>query len=827
MATRLDDLYGTQGGTPPQQEVNGTGGRELSVRANPEAFGSGVGEATAKLGETGQNLVQQYQNIYTEAKANDTYANFYVPAAAKARAEYDQLPAADKISGGYDKYISSLQQIGQQATSMQPSVVGQKMVESQVGRHRASEVDSTSRENTQNLLAYSDQAGLDKVVAGVNDSILNYADPQARAKGYSILEGHSTISAMNQGADPTTSEGKAKINDDTDAKQGLLACKFVDQAVKNNNLPVAFDVKREAGLKIPPAQYSHIDKQLDTLSLDQHASQSATAIVQGKPIPNAIGVPVPELRAMAVNNADTHGIDPNLSLATMFIESSNGTNLGKKSRQSIGQDQESVGKPPADQIDTMNKNLKEADGYAKDRFGGTAQPWHSYAYYQQGKPRADALFAAQASNPNANILDVLQNVHGVDGKPIGRQAAMEDVVGNHGDIRGTAGDFLNYLHDMYQRKSALSAVDLPKSTPKPSEASTSLISSADAAELPANQIPQGVPIPAEQAVSASKGDAITAPHTTTSPPVLPGATPLADLQNWNSRVPVMIDRINQIPDPIRRAAIQEKWNKMNADYQRRAEAYSSNVISQAHQLASDPSFTDIDKMTPDMFTVATDRPAVMNYMQKMADEHADEASGVTGKGAKAWGRNFLDINNKLADGTIDTPTKLMEHVMNDDITPAGFEKLYAQNFGKEANKTPESESDKFMRNSLLKELEAKYVTGPNDDEGRRKLNAVLPTIFKALDNREQDKLTMGQLTDPNDPHYVGNLINGIRSPAQAAIDGINNLGMSNDALWRQLKSATIPAARERLIKEAEDRGLIQKASEAAPVPYKPTAPVSQ
>lgn len=941
MATKLDDLYGTNGGTPPQTDVNGTGARDLSVRATPEAFGAGVGEAVAKAGDTAQGLIQQYQNIYTEAKANDTYANFYVPAAAKARSEYDQLPASAKISGGYDTYISNLQQIGQEATNMQPSLVGQKMVESQVGRHRASEVDSTSRENTQNLLAYSDQAGLDKVIAGTNDAVQNYADAAARAKGYSILEGHATIMAMNQGADPTTSDGKAKINDTTDAQQGALACKFVDQAIKNNNLPVAFDVKREAGLKIPPAQYSQIDKNLDALSLDQHATQSATAIVQGKPIPNAIGVPVPELRAMAVNNADTHGIDPNLSLATMLIESSNGTNLGTKSRQSIGQDQESVGKSPADQIDTMNKNLKEADGYAKNRFGGIAQPWHSYAYYQQGKPRADALFQADAGGMNDNVLDVLQNVHGADGKPIGRQAAMEDVVGNHGDIRGTASDFLNSIQDVYARKSKLSSVDMMRMTPvslpapyqnftfngavnqeitsaaqvaptggsaqaitqksspssteddglkKPSkywlndyldasydpvdekstntstqkfapaidpknqpavDAATKVIQAGGSQEDSykafvnaggkingGKQIPQGVPIPAEQALGGSSApeaktnaahmsDAIMAPHTATSPPVLPGATPLQDLQNWNSRVPVMVDRINQITDPVRRQAIQEKWNKMDADYKRRAEAYSSDIISQSHQLASDPKFTDINQMTPDMFTVATDRPAIMNYMQKMADENADKALGVTGKGAKEWGRNFLDVNKKLADGTIDTPTKLMEHVMSDDITPAGFDKLYAQNFGKEASNTPESKSDEFMRNSLLKDLEAKYVMGPNDSEGREKLNAVLPTVFNALDNRDKNNLTMGQLTDPNDPHYVGNLIKGIRSPVQTAISAINNTGMTNDDLWRQLKRTTFPVERARLIKEAEDRGLIQKSADAEPDPYKPIAPVSQ
>lgn len=850
MATRLDDLYGTQGGTPPQTEVNGTGARDLSVKANPDAFGAGVGEAVTKAGDTAQGLVQQYQNIYTEAKANDTYANFYVPAAAKARAEYDQLPADAKISGGYDTYISNLQKIGQEATSMQPSLVGQKMIESQVGRHRASEVDSTSRENTQNLLAYSDQAGLDKVIAGTNDAVQNYADSAARAKGYSILEGHATITAMNQGADPTTPDGKAKINDTTDAQQGALACKFVDQAIKNNNLPVAFDVKREAGLKIPPAQYSQIDKNLDTLSLDQHASQSATAIVQGKPIPHAIGVPPAELRAMAVNNADTHGVDANLSLATMFIESSNGTNLGNKSRQSIGQDQESVGKSPAEQIDTMNRNLKEADGYAKNRFGGVAQPWQSYAYFQQGKPKGDALFKAQVTGMNENVLDVLEKVHGADGNPIGRQAAMEDVVGNHGDIRGTASDFLNSLQEMYERKSKLSAIDMPNMSPIPSSTETaatgivppvvtaqstvsgpapphSIIAPAEAAELPSNQVPQGIPVPAEQVVTAPKGDVITAPHTATSPPVLPGATPIQDLQNWNSRVPVMIDRINQIPDPVRRAAIQEKWNKMNADYQRRAEAYSSNIISQSHQLASDPKFTDINQMTPDMFTVATDKPAIMNYMQKMADENADKALGVTGKGAKEWGRNFLDVNKSLADGTIDTPTKLMEHVMNDDITPAGFDKLYAQNFGKESSKTAESKSDEYMRNSLLDNLKAKYVMGPNDDEGREKLNSVLPTIFKALDNRERDGLTMGQLTDPNDPHYVGKLISGIRTPSQTAIANINNVGMSNDTLWRQLKKTTSPMQKATLIKEAEDRGLIQKSAAAEPAPYKPTAPVSQ
>ncbi len=764
MAGNLQNIYGTEGSVPAQQDESGTGGREFGVRASPEAFGAGVGKAVTAEADKAQERVQQYAQIYTEAKVNDDYANIYAPSAAKLRAQYDQLDAKSKITGGYDAYVNSLHDLNKQVSGMQPSIVGQKMMGTQINRHITGEIDSASRENTQNVLAYADQASAARAESVQNDAVDNYADPAARVQGYASAEGHAVLTSMNAGIDHTTEDGKAIIGDKVDEQQGVLACKMASKAIADNNLSAALDIKREAGVKIPPAQYSILDQQTDRLSVEQHAHQSVAAIVSGQPIPHAVGVPPAELRAMAVNDADKQGVDYNLSLATMFIESSNGTNLGNSVRQTIGQDKESVGKTPAEQISTMNKNIKEADGYAKGRFGQEAQPWQTYAYYQQGKPVTDALFEAAAKNPNANVVDVIASAGTLSPK-----GAVAAVVGNHGDIHGTAGDFLNYLHDMYQRKSALSAVDLPKQSPVPSAAG-GLIGTADAAEPPADQIPEGRPIPAEQAL----GDAITAPHAETSPPVLPGANPMQDLKNWNDRVPVMLDRINAMPDPARRKATRLIWEQHNEDVRRRAEAFGSNIKTSGYELSNNPNFVDPRQMTPLQSMYAMDNPAFSNYMISAAQRNLDAKDGIDSKEMKTLGPKISSVIKDVQTGKINDIQHLLDRYQAGDITLSGVEK--AHEILKQMGDSSTNSNQKLIK-STMDVLQKQVMTGEDgkvDPVGQDKWNQAYPVLLDALDAAGTDPTKIRALTQPESKEYLGNLIKGwVRPAQQQAMDLIN------------------------------------------------------
>lgn len=98
MATKLDDLYGINGGTPPQTDVNGTGARDLSVRATPEAFGAGVGEAVNKLGSVAGEVVNRAYGMQMEtAGVNGETA--LIQKLASRRADYLSQPPAVQAAG--------------------------------------------------------------------------------------------------------------------------------------------------------------------------------------------------------------------------------------------------------------------------------------------------------------------------------------------------------------------------------------------------------------------------------------------------------------------------------------------------------------------------------------------------------------------------------------------------------------------------------------------------------------------------------------------------------------------------------------------------------
>ncbi len=773
--TNVQDLYGTEGSVPGQQAENGTGGRDFSVRASPDAFGANVGAAVTNAANQAQERIQQYGQIYTEAKVNDDYANGYVPAAAKLRAQYDQLPIQQKIGPGYDAYIDGLKNLNQQYSSAQPNIIGQKMMGTQINRHIAGEIDSTSRERTQGILSYSDQASAARAESVQNDAVDNYADPNARATGYASAEGHAVLTSMNAGVDHTTEDGKAAIGDRVDAQQGVLACRMASKAIADNNLPAALDIKREAGVKIPPAQYSLLDQQTDNMSLQQHAQQSVQAITNGQPIPHALGIPVAELRAMAVNDADKQGVDYNLSLATMFIESSNGTNLGNTARQSLGQDKESVGKSPAEQVTQMNKNLKEADGYAKVRFGPEAQPWQSYLYYQQGKPVTDALIDAAKNNPNANVVDVVQSAGTMD-----RKTAVAKVAGNHFDINGTAGDMLNSMQSTYQRKAALAMIDAPKQSPVPSAAdnssATSFIGTAEAAELPTDQIPQGKPISAEQAIGAkTPGEAIIAPHTATSPPVLPAANPMQALKNWNDRVPVMLDRIDSMPDPARREATRRIWEQHNEDIKRKAEAFTSNIKTSGYELAQDKDYTDTRQMNPTQAMYAMDNPAFNNYMTAAAQRNQDAKAGLDTKEMKTLGPKISDTIKDIRTGKLTDIQQLLDRYNTGDITLTGVDR--ANGILKQMGDSSTNNNQKLIQ-STMDVLKKQVMTGEDgkiDPVGQDKWNQAYPALLDAVDQAGTDPAKVRALTQPESKEYLGNLIKGwVRPAQQQAMDLINS-----------------------------------------------------
>ena len=81
---RAEDLYGEMGSVPTAGQdvtpVNGSGARPLNLHANPEDFGAPIGAGLQKIGQEGQQIAQQFQEMAVHTATNDLYVNQYAPA---------------------------------------------------------------------------------------------------------------------------------------------------------------------------------------------------------------------------------------------------------------------------------------------------------------------------------------------------------------------------------------------------------------------------------------------------------------------------------------------------------------------------------------------------------------------------------------------------------------------------------------------------------------------------------------------------------------------------------------------------------------------------
>lgn len=74
MPNKGEDLYGTNGSVPDNVAVNGSGAHEMSVHADPNAFGAGVGQALSNASSQAQETVQKYQGMINETLATNADA---------------------------------------------------------------------------------------------------------------------------------------------------------------------------------------------------------------------------------------------------------------------------------------------------------------------------------------------------------------------------------------------------------------------------------------------------------------------------------------------------------------------------------------------------------------------------------------------------------------------------------------------------------------------------------------------------------------------------------------------------------------------------------
>lgn len=592
MPEKAQDLYGTFGSVPTQS-AGGGGATPLSVRANPEQFGAGIGAATEQLGSTaekvgaqGLDVATHFAQMATEAKVNDDYANKYVPAAVELRNKFDSLEGQDKIHG-YQDYISGLQGLNKGFVGNAKSPYESQLLGALINRHVEGEEEGAKRELVEAQKYFSHKSTFDAMNADNNIAANNYNDPKLLQETSDINAGRATLRAIDSGLDPSSTQGKAVIDQDSRAADADMAVKSINRALASGDVAGACTVRQDYSHVIPGDQQLHLDNILHTAATQQNGTNAVNAIKLGQPIPQGVATPRAEVQAQVANAAHASGVDPNEALTFTWIESSMGQNVGK--RGDIGQTGKGGDLPT--QAQNQVEAMQKAAADAQKALGRAPQSWEKYITYQQGGAGGPALIKATESGSAQKAVDILRPFYKSP------QDALDAIQKNGGNASMTAKDFTDSVQKKYAFYENLAKSDLP-------------------------------------ATDKAPGEVIMAPHQETGEVVQPAATPRQALMNFDAKAPKLMDRIQSIPNYEKRKGAMQAFSDYRTSLQGASNAYTQQLVNKAEQKAADPNFTDISQIPPEtLAALETDHPDTVRELRNQAAANKKYSAEVVSKDA--------------------------------------------------------------------------------------------------------------------------------------------------------------------------------------------------
>lgn len=814
------DTYGPEGSVPNISPSTEGPGQRIRAEASPGDFGAQVGQAKEGYGEavTGagsavNEVVDKYHRMAVEAKANEAIVNQWAPAASELRQQYDTLRGQDKIAG-YDNYIKTLQG-GANKFVEDASGPYEKEIRSQwVTRHIANEIDGAKREQVQAIQQFEDSAHADKLLLHQNEMVNNYQDPNVVQQNQQMIDAQILKHGIDQGADPNDLVHAVMIQQQQKQARGEAAIGMVGKAIQDGNVDAAtrlYDGNRQ---DIPGHEQIAIDETLRVAAVKQTSENNSAAILTGLPLPNGVGRPPIQTQMAVVRAADAAGVDGNQALTIARIESSYGQNVGK--RGDIGQ----TGKPGniEEQSANMAIAIKDAASKTETALGRKPDAWETYVTYQQGAGAGPALFKASTENPNMRAVDVLKPLYK---NPVD---AINAITNNGGNVTMTSGQFLDFIKQKYSKNEDAARCEIPGSIAK--------TFSADQPELTTPQVQ-----------TSSLADAMAAQHQTYGPALQKGSNPKEDLVNFDKIYAPALAQANLITNVDEREGTIRALNKRREVYSTAAAAYGTVLNDQLEKTLKDPKFTDAGQLPPELASQLTDKQ--LNYVDRVAEQHLAGATGIATKDMKEYGPGMFDLMRDINSGVIKNPQQLLDHLpdpkngKSGDITLAGYKQLITQ-----FSHDPDSKSDQEMQTQAFKVIKRQLsgeddMLGIKDPKGEELFSRALPKLFKAIqDGKSQTPpLTMGEMTDPGNKAWIGNIVQGLkRSAVQQNMDMMHSAGAvtaepatSSKAapsrgaidIIREYQNTTDPAKRDALKKEAVQLGLIPEEVE------KPEAPISR
>lgn len=779
--------------------TQGIGG--FSVRATPDAMGAQVGEALQGFGNTTSHLsdkvsalTEQYAQQATEAKANDTIANQWAPQAAELRAGFDQLRGPDKIKG-YDGYIGGLQKARDNLLGSATGSYEKQILSGYIGRHISQEIEGAKREQVSALKEFQDQAHYDMIRTGVDNATANYNNPAVVSSTTQGMDAQITKNMIDNGHNPNTEEGKIAITQAQDAAKGTMAVSMINRAVASGDIQTAHNIRASYASNIPGYQQLHIDDILHTASIQQTGAMSVAALKNGQSFPQPVGAPPIQIQALVANTATSGGVDQNHALTVARIESNMGQNLGK--RGDIGQTGKGGDLPT--QATNMVDELKRSATVADNALGRQSLPWEQYVCYQQGAGGGPALLKAAQENPDTKAVDALLPLYKT------KQQALSAISNNGGNASMTAGDFLDFIKQKYDKNSRIAMCTIPTSN----DANVSNPEGGVVNET----ITQAQP---------SLGDAITAAHSGNGPTIQPAATPTQALLNFDSKSPEMLARINAIPNDEVREGVLKAYNRDRSVYQAASTAYTANLLNKAGQLAVDKNFTSMDQVPPEMAAIlAQDHPQTLTYLQTRAEYNLTHSSGGSNKDMREYGKGFYDLFKAVHAETddpnkINNITQLQSHVGADgDITIAGYDKLVGELKGKN---TPEGDAEGLMKRQFFANAKSQ-ISGADegwhirDPKGEELYLKFMAQALPAYETGKSSGKTTTQLLNPDSPDYIGNSIKTFKRPPNIWMSDMmqdNQPPLSDKEIQEMTQKDLVAAVKDNKISRVQGEFIAQK-----------------
>lgn len=675
-----------------------SGNDYLSVRAQPQTE---VGQALQQAGKTGQqlggeaiDLATHYAKMATEAKANDVIANQFAPAAAKLRADFYRKQGIDAVNS-QPQYAASLTDLRNNFLEQAKSPYEKQILNSWMSRHATEEINGATMHASQQLTQFEDQSHKAMLNTYGNILIGNYNQPSVVNQNMQSAEALIQKHGIDRGESPET------IDFNQREFRGAAAQDMIGSAMARGDIAGANQIYGRYKDVIPGDAQLNIDKMMHSENMKQYGDQAAKALLSGKALPPGPGGPGAQAaRQETYNAASQAGIDPNHALTVLRIESSDGTNLGK--RGDIGQTGKGGELP--EQAQNMVDELKRSKALADTATGGNAEPWQQYVIYQQGAGGGPTLLKAALSGSPEKAVDLLLPLYSSP------KEAIAAIVNNGGNSTMTAGQFLDFIKNKYNSTAQRAAV---------------------------------VPVTQEE-----------------KPPSLvmqPGSTPVQRLLELDKVYPDALMRAEAIHNVDQRNAAILSLEHTHTLYSAAASASKAVIVNQAQTLATDPKFTSTDQIPPNMRAALADDPTLLTYLENRAKDNTERGGNSGAKDARQYGADFPKLYSAIhpvdpSQPRLIDPNEIYKAYNTGNLNSEGVDKLISHMSGKKSMEPHEEELRKlFLQNAKNQISGADEGLHIKDPKGEELFLRFMIQADAEIDRAKADGKSAPELYSPDGP----------------------------------------------------------------------------